>query len=74
VRPQERAPNYPVVLAWSGFLLFIGAGAFALGMAIHNEVLAKQQTPRPEPINYCATSVEFPEFAPCREMKGTRDI
>jgi hypothetical protein len=23
--PQERAPNYPVVLGWGGFLLFIGA-------------------------------------------------
>jgi hypothetical protein len=35
VRPPERAPNYRVVAAWSGFLLFIRAGAFAFGMAIH---------------------------------------
>jgi hypothetical protein len=74
VRPQERAPDYRVVAAWSGFLLFIGAGAFALGMAIHNEALAKQQAPRPEPIYYCATGAEFPAFEPCKEMKGQRDI
>jgi hypothetical protein len=41
VRAQERAPDYRVVAAWSGFLAFIGAGAFALGMAIHNEATAK---------------------------------
>jgi hypothetical protein len=52
MRPQERAPNYPVVAAWSGFLLFIGAGAFVLGMAIHNEATAKLPAPRPEPISY----------------------
>jgi hypothetical protein len=34
VRPQERAPDYRVVAAWSGFLLFIGTGAFAVGMTI----------------------------------------
>jgi hypothetical protein len=67
--PQERAPNYRVVAAWSGFLLFIGAGAFALGMAIHNEAIAQQQAPRPEPIYYCATGVK-----PCKEMKGQRNI
>jgi hypothetical protein len=74
MRPQERAPNYPVVAAGTGFLLFIGAGAFALAMAIHNEALAKQQTPRPDPIYYCATGVEFPAFEPCKEMKAQRDI
>src|SRR5215475_1628571 len=74
MRPQERAPNYPVVLAWGGLLLFIGAGAFAVGMAIHNETLAKQQAPRPEPIYYCATGVEMPAFEPCKEMKDQRDI
>jgi hypothetical protein len=52
VRPQERTPDYPVVAAWAGFLLFIAAGALALGMAIHNEALAKQHTPGPEPIHY----------------------
>jgi hypothetical protein len=74
VRPQERAPIYRVVVTWAGFLLFIGAGAFALGMAIHNEALAKQQTPRPEPIYYCATGVEMPLYQPCKEMKSERDI
>jgi hypothetical protein len=74
VRPQKRAPDYPVVAAWAGFLLSIGAGAFALGMAIHNEALAKQQTPRPEPIYYCATGVEMPLYQPCKEMKAERDI
>jgi hypothetical protein len=74
VRPQERAPDYPVVAAWAGFLLFIGAGAFALGMAIHNEAIAQQTAPRPEPIYYCATGVEMPEFEPCKEQKDQRDI
>jgi hypothetical protein len=74
LRPQKRAPDYPVVLAWGVFMLFIGAGAFALGMAIHNEALAKQPTPRPEPIYYCATGVEMPMYEPCKEMKGQRDI
>jgi hypothetical protein len=74
MRPQERPPNYRVVAAWSGLLLFIGAGAFALGMAIHNEALAQQHTPRPEPIYYCATGVEFSAFEPCKEMKDQRVI
>jgi hypothetical protein len=52
VRPQKRAPNYPVVAARAGFLLFIAASAFALGMAIHNEAIAQQHTPRPEAIYY----------------------
>jgi hypothetical protein len=55
----------PVVAAWSGFLLFIGAGAFALGMAIHNEAIAQQHTPHPEPIYYCATGEEMPLYEPC---------
>jgi hypothetical protein len=63
-----------VVAAWSGFLLLIGAAAFAVGMAIHNEALAKQYAPRPEPIYYCATGAEIPAFEPCKEMKGQRDI
>jgi hypothetical protein len=62
------------VLAWSAFLLFIGAGAFVLGMAIHNEATAKPPAPRPEPIYYCATGAELPAFEPCKEMKGLRDI
>ena len=75
VRPQECAPDYPVVAAWSGFLLSVGAGAFALGMAIHHETLAAQQhAPRPERIYYCATGVEMPAFEPCKEIKGRRDI
>jgi hypothetical protein len=57
-----------------GFLLFLGAGAFAIGMAIHNETLAAQQPPRPEPIYYCATGVETPMFEPCKEMKAERNI
>ena len=62
------------MLAWSGFLLFIGPGAFALGMAIHNEAIADQHTPRPEPIYYCATGAEMLAFEPCKEMKSLRDI
>ena len=62
------------MLAWAGFLLFIGVGAFALGMAIHNEALAKQHAPRSAPIYYCATGVEMPLYEPCKEMKGHRDI
>jgi hypothetical protein len=45
-----------------------------LGMAIHNETLAAQRPPRPEPIYYCATGAEFPAFEPCKDRKGTRDI
>ena len=74
MRSQERAADYPVILEWSGFLLFIGAGAFALGMAIHNEAIAQQHTPRPETIYYCATGVEMPAFEPCKEMKSQTDI
>jgi hypothetical protein len=33
--------------------MFIGVGAFVVGMAIHNETLATR--PHPEPIYYCAT-------------------
>jgi hypothetical protein len=74
VRPQKRAPDYRVVAVWSGFLLFIGAGAFALGMGIHNETLAQQHAPRPESIYYCATGVEMPPFDPCKDRKDQRDI
>ena len=47
MRAQERAPDYRVVAAWSAFLLFIGAGAFVVGMAIHNESFAQPKPPRP---------------------------
>jgi hypothetical protein len=76
VRPQERAPNYLVVAAWVGFLVSIGAGAFALGMAIHDEALANHRVPqtRESSMFYCATGVEFPAFEPCKEMKAERNI
>jgi hypothetical protein len=74
VSPQERAPDYRAVAAWSGFLIFIGAGAFMLGMVIHNEATIKPPAPRPEPIYYCATGAEMPAFEPCKAMKDPRDI
>ena len=74
MRAQERAPDYRVVAAWSGFLAFIGAGAFALGMAIHNEATAKSPAPRPASIYYCATSEEIPLYEPCKERKDQRNI
>jgi hypothetical protein len=74
MRAQERAPDYRVVAAWSAFLLLIGAGAFVVGMAIHNEAHAKQHAPRPEPIYYCATGEEIPLYEPCKDMKAQRDI
>jgi hypothetical protein len=58
MRPQQRAPDYRVVAAWSGFLLVLGAGAFALGMAFHNEAIAQHQPPHPEQIYYCATGTD----------------
>ena len=61
------------MLACSGFLLFIGLGVFALGMAIQNEAIAEQHTPCPKPIYYCATGAELPAFEPCKEMRGQRD-
>jgi hypothetical protein len=60
--------------ARASVLLVIGAVAFGVGMAIHNEAIAQQIKPRPEPIYYCATGAELPAFEPCKEMKGTRDI
>jgi hypothetical protein len=74
VRPQERAPNCQLVAAWPGFLLFIGAGAFVIGIAIHNEATAKQPAPRLEPIYYCATGEEMPLYEPCKDRKDQRDI
>jgi hypothetical protein len=74
VRAQERAPDYPVVAAWGAFLLFIGAGAFVVGVAIHNEALAQHKPRQPEPIYYCATGAELPAFEPCRDRKDQRDI
>ena len=57
-------------------MLFIGAGAFAVGMAIHNEALANQHVPqaRESSIYYCATGEEIPLYEPCRERKDQRDI
>ena len=52
--------DYRVVAAWSGFLTFIGTGAFVLGMAIHNEAIAQQQPPHPEPI-WLRAEVDMPE-------------
>jgi hypothetical protein len=69
-------PNYRVVAACGGLLSFVGASAFALGMAIHNEWLANQHVPeaRKSSIYYCATGLEIPMHEPCGEMKGQRDI
>ena len=72
--PQERAPNYQLVAAWSAFLIFLGAGAFVIGMAIHNETLAAQHPPHPAPIYYCATGEEIPLYEPCKDRKDQRDI
>ena len=72
--PQERAPDYRAVAAWSAFMIFMGAVAFVLGMAIHNEAIAQHKPPTPEPIYYCATGAELPAFEPCRDRKDERDI
>jgi hypothetical protein len=55
-------------------LLVIGAVAFGVGMAIHNEATAKPPEPTPESIYYCATGAELPAFEPCRDRKDQRDI
>jgi hypothetical protein len=55
-------------------MLLIGASAFVLGIAFHNEAHAKPPALRPEPIYYCATGAEFPAFEPCRDRKDQRDI
>jgi hypothetical protein len=57
-------------------MLVIGAAAFAVGMAIHNEALANQHVPqaRESSIYYCATGEEMPLYEPCKEMKAERDI
>jgi hypothetical protein len=73
-RSHERAPNYLVVLSWVGFLLFIGAGGWVVGMVLHNEALAKQQTSHPASIYYCSTGVDMPMYEPCKDMKYQRDI
>src|SRR6516225_1507988 len=76
VCPQEGAPNYRVVAAWAGFMIFIGAGALAIGMAIHNEAHANHLVPqaRESSIYYCATGEEMPLYEPCRDRKEQRDI
>src|SRR5215469_8475658 len=72
--PQEGAQNYRVIAAWSGFMLFIGAGAFAIGIA--NEAHANHLVPqaRESSIYYCATGEEMPLYEPCRDRKEQRDI
>ena len=52
----------------------LGAGAFVIGMAFHNETLAAQHTTRPESIYYCATDEEIPLYEPCKDRKDQRDI
>jgi hypothetical protein len=74
MRPQKRSPDYRVVAAWGALMIFIGAGAWVIGMAIHNQAVAQQRPPLPEPIYYCATGVEMPAFEPCKEMKSLSDI
>ena len=74
MRAQARAPDYRVVAAWSAFLVLISAGAFAIGMAFHNEAIAQHKPPAPEPIYYCATGAELPAFEPCKDRKDERDI
>ena len=71
----ERTPDCRVVAAWSAFLIFIGAGAFVIGMAIHN---AHADHPvrqaRESSIYYCATGEEIPLYEPCKDRKDQRDI
>ena len=55
-------------------MIFMGAVAFVLGMAIHNEAIAQHKPPSPEPIYYCATGAEMPAFEPCKDRKDERDI
>jgi hypothetical protein len=76
VRPQEGAPNYRVVTAWAGFMFFIGAGAVAIGMAIHSAAHANHLVPqaRESSIYYCTTGEEMPLYEPCRNRKEQRDI
>jgi hypothetical protein len=74
--PQERVPDYRVGRSVVRLLLFIGARAFAVGMAIPNEALANQHVPqtRESSIYYCATGDEMPLYEPCKEMKVERNI
>jgi hypothetical protein len=74
MRAQERAPNYRVVAAWTALMIFMGAGAFVIGMAIHNETLAAQRPPQPESIYCCATGEEIPLYEACKDRKDQRDI
>jgi hypothetical protein len=73
VRPQERAPNYPIALVWGGILLCVAVGALFTGMAIH-DARAAQQVQHPTAIYYCSTGVEMPMFEPCKEMKDQRNV
>jgi hypothetical protein len=57
-------------------MLFIGAGAFAIGMAIHNEAQANHLAPqaRESSIYYCTTGEEMPLYDTCLGRKDQRDI
>jgi hypothetical protein len=37
-------------------MIFMGAGAFVIGVAIRNEAIAQQKPPSPEPICYCGVA------------------
>jgi hypothetical protein len=43
-------------------------------MAIHNETLAAQRPPHPEPIYCCATGDEIPLYEPRKDRKDQRNI
>jgi hypothetical protein len=57
-------------------MVFIGAGALAIGMAIHKEALANHRAPqaRESWVYHCTTGEEMPRYEPCRDRKDQRDI
>jgi len=55
-----------VVATWSGFLIFIDAGAFVFGRAIPNEATAQQPAPPPGPIYYSQRAKRFRCMSPAR--------
>ena len=58
-------------MAWSAFLIFIGAGA--VGMAIHNETVAAERRRNPSGSS-TAPGEEMPLYEPCKDRKDQRDI